>query len=125
MQTETDLQENPYRRKDHRQDDTPKIHGTFFHVKLIYMTLNFGFRYVLFFQEIVDALFQRRQIIRDAPRHFLSIRGEFNAADQVWRGLEPDVDVSREGFVDRILYRRALFRRQVQRARTSAGADAV
>ena len=35
MQTETDLQENPYRRKDHRQDDTPKIHGTFFHVKPI------------------------------------------------------------------------------------------
>ena len=80
-----------------------------------------GFRFVLLFQKFVDALFQRRQIIRDAPRHLLSIRGEFNAADQVWRGLEPDADFSREGFVERILYRRALLRRQVKRAAHERG----
>ena len=62
------------------------------------------------------SLFHRRQIIRDAPRHLLPIGGEFNAADQVWRGLEPDADFSREGFVERILYGRALVRGQVKRA---------
>src|SRR5208283_4018732 len=64
----------------------------------------------------MDAFFHRRQIIGDAPRQLLSIRGELNAADQVGRGLEPEVDFSRESFVERILYYRSLFRRQVKRA---------
>ena len=71
---------------------------------------------VLLLQKFVDALFQRREIIRDAPRHFLSIRGEFDAADQIRRGLEANVDFSRKGFIERVLYRRALLRRQVKRA---------
>ena len=44
----------------------------------------------LLFQQFADALLQRREIIRDAPRHLLSVRGEFDAADQVRRGLEPE-----------------------------------
>src|SRR5450759_270281 len=83
--------------------------------------LRFSLGFVLLFQEFIDAFFQRHQIIGDAPRHLLSIRGEFNAADQIWRGLEPDVDFGREGFVERILYRRALFRRQVKRAAHERG----
>jgi hypothetical protein len=51
-------------------------------------TFGFGFGLVLLLQQFADALFQRRQIIRDAPRHLLSIRGEFDTADHVWRGLE-------------------------------------
>ena len=80
-----------------------------------------GFRFVLLFQKFADALFQRREVIRDAPSHFLSIRGEFDPADQVRRGLEPDADFSREGLVERILYRRALLRRQVERAAHERG----
>src|ERR1035438_3214751 len=76
----------------------------------------FGFRFVLLFQKLVDALLKRHQIIRDAPRHLLPIRGEFNADDQVWRGLKPDANFSRERFVERILYSRALLRRHVKRA---------
>src|SRR5579872_4245973 len=60
------------------------------------------FRFV--FQKLVDALFKRRQIIRDAPSQLLPVRSEFNAADQVWRSLEPDAYFSREGFVERVLY---------------------
>src|ERR1017187_3133946 len=81
----------------------------------------FGFRFVLLFQKFVAALLKRHQIIRDAPRHLLPIRGEFNAADQVWRGLEPDANFSREGFVERILYGRALLRRHVKRAAHNRG----
>src|ERR1019366_6146695 len=83
--------------------------------------LDLGFSFVLLFQKFVDAFFERGQIISDAPRHFLSIRGEFDSADQVRRGLEPDVDFSREGFVERILYRRALLRRQIKRAAHERG----
>ena len=81
----------------------------------------FGFRLVLSFQELTDALFQRRKVIRDAPSNFLSIRGECDAADQVRRGLEPDVDFGREGLGERLLYRRALLRRQVERAAQERG----
>jgi hypothetical protein len=80
---------------------------------------------VLLFQQFIDALFQRRQIIRDAPRHLLSIRGEFDAADQVWRGLETDVDFSREGFVERILYRARCSAGRSKALRTSAGQTLV
>lgn len=58
METETDLQENPYGRKYHRQDDTQNIHCTTFHVELNYTISTVGFRLVLFFQDIVDTLFQ-------------------------------------------------------------------
>ena len=85
------------------------------------LELGFRFRFVLLFQKFADALFQRREVIRDAPGDFLSIRGEFDPADQVRRGLEPDVDFSREGFVERILYRRTLLRRQVKRAAHERG----
>ena len=51
------------------------------------------------------ALFQRREIIRDAPGHLLSVGGQFDAADQFRHGLELDVNISREGFVDRFLDR--------------------
>ena len=85
----------------------------------------FGFRLawlqLLLVKKFVDALFQRRQVIRDAPRHLLSVRGEFNAADQVRRGLEPDADFGREGLVERILYGRALLRGQVKRAAHERG----
>src|ERR1035441_219279 len=67
-------------------------------------------------QQFAGALFHRRQIIRDAPRHLLPVRGEFNAADQVWRGLEPDANFSRKGLVERVLYGRALVRGQLKRA---------
>src|SRR5664280_2828870 len=73
--------------------------------------LGLGFRLVLLFQKFADALFQRREVIGDAPSYFLSIRGEFDPADQVRRGLEPDADFSREGFIERVLYRRALLHR--------------
>src|ERR1039457_3783361 len=68
------------------------------------LRLSFDYRFVVLFQEFIDTFFQRHEIIRDAPRHLFSSRGELNAADHVRRGLEPDVDVSREGFVERILY---------------------
>ena len=83
--------------------------------------LGFRFRFVLFFQKLTDALFQRREVIRDAPGYFLSIRGEFDPADQVRRGLEPDVNFGREGLVERILDCRALRRRQVKRAAHERG----
>jgi len=41
--------------------------------------------------------------------------------DQVWRGFELDVDFSREGFVERILYCRTLFLGQVKRAAHEGG----
>ena len=85
------------------------------------LRLGFRFRFVLFFQEFTDALFQRREVIRDAPSNFLSIRGEFDTADQVRRGLEPDVDFGREGLVERLLDCRALLRRQVKRAAQERG----
>ena len=72
-------------------------------------------------QQFADALFQRREIIRDAPRHLLSVRGEFDPADQIRRGLEAERDVGREGFVERLLYRRALLRGQVERAAHERG----
>jgi len=50
-----------------------------------------------------------------------AVRGEFNAADQVRRGLKPDADFSREGFVERVLYSRALLRRQVKRTAHERG----
>jgi len=40
---------------------------------------------------------------------------------QVWRGFELDVDFSREGFVERILYCRTLFLGQVKRAAHEGG----
>src|ERR1039458_5010651 len=80
-----------------------------------------GFRFVLLFQKFIDALFHRRQIIRDAPSHLMPIRGELNAADQVRRGLEPDANIGREGLVERILYGRALLRRHVKRAAHNRG----
>src|SRR5450830_750928 len=46
----------------------------------------------------------------------MSIRGQFNAAEQFWRSLEADVDVSRKGFVKRILYHRTLLCSQLIRA---------
>ena len=61
-----------------------------FGLRFFRFRLGFGFRFVLLFQKFVDAFFQRRQIIRDAPRHLLSTRGEFDSADHVRRGLEPD-----------------------------------
>ena len=84
-------------------------------------SLQVWLRFVLLLQKLADALFQRREIIRDAPGHLLSVRGEFDPADQVRRGLEADVDVGREGFVERILDRRALLRRQVERAAHERG----
>src|ERR1035441_1288104 len=75
-----------------------------------------GVSFVLLLQKLCHALLKRHQITRNAPRHLLPIRGEFNAADQVWRGLEPDANFSRERFVERILYGRALLRRHVKRA---------
>ena len=42
-----------------------------------------GNRFILLFQKFIYAFFQRCQVIRYAPGYFLSIRGEFNAADQV------------------------------------------
>jgi len=65
--------------------------------------LGFGFNPGLRFQQFVDALFQRREVIRDAPSELLSIRGELDPADQIRRSLELDVDFRREGPVDRIL----------------------
>ena len=44
--------------------------------------LGFGFSLTALFQQFVDALFQRREVVRDAPRHFLSVRGELDPADQ-------------------------------------------
>ena len=52
----------------------------------------------------------------------MPIGGKFNAANQVWRGLEADADFSREGFVERVLYGRALVRRQVEGAAHRGGA---
>jgi hypothetical protein len=46
----------------------------------------------------------------------LSIRGELDAADHVWRGLETDLRFSREGFVERTLYRSSLLRWQLEGA---------
>ena len=43
-------------------------------------------------------------------------------ADQVRRGLEPDVDLSREGLAEGILYGRALLPRQVKSAAHKRGA---
>ena len=47
---------------------------------------------------------------------FLAVRREFDAADQLRRGLEPDADFGGEGLVERILDRRALLRWQFERA---------
>ena len=78
--------------------------------------LGLGFRLVLLLQKLAHALFQRREVLRDAPAHSLPVRGELDPADQVRRGLEPDADLRREGLVERILYRRALLRGQLERA---------
>ena len=51
----------------------------------------FGFRFVLFLQKLANTLFQRHEVVRDAPGYFLSLGGEFDATDQVRRSLEPDV----------------------------------
>ena len=87
--------------------------------------LGFRFRFVFFFQKFTDILFQRGQIIRDAPSNFLSTRRELYNAHQVGRGLEPHWNFSREGLVDRILYCGALLLRQVNALRTTAGPDPV
>ena len=52
---------------------------------------------------------------------FLSIRREFDPADQVRRRLEPDLDLGRERLVERFLDRRALRRRQVKCAAHERG----
>ena len=67
-------------------------------------------------QQVADALLQRSQIIRDAPRHLLSARRELDSTDQIRRGLEPDLDAGRENFFERPAYRRALLLGQVERA---------
>ena len=92
----------------------------------------FGFRFGFVFAlgyEVCRSLFRSSSTsfpsISDNPRcstqPFARFVDEFNAADQVSRGLKTDVDIGREGFVQRILYRCALLRGQVKRARTSAG----
>ena len=45
---------------------------------------------------------------------FLSIRRKLDAADQLRHGLELDVNIGREGFVECFLYRRVLLRRQME-----------
>ena len=72
-------------------------------------------------QQFTDALFHRRQIVRDTPRHLLPIGGEFNAADQVWRGLETDADFRRECLVERVLYGGALVRGKFEGAAHDTG----
>ena len=67
-------------------------------------------------QKFAGALFQRREIIRDAPGHLLSVGGEFDAADQLRRGLELDLSVRGEGFLHRTFDRALLCRRQIERA---------
>ena len=67
-------------------------------------------------QKFAGALFQRRQIIRDAPGDLVSVGGEIDAADQLRRGLELDMSVRGEGFLHRTFDRGLLCRRQIERA---------
>ncbi len=59
-------------------------------------------------QKFGDALLQRREIVRDAPGHLLSVGGEFDAADQLRRGLELDVNIRREVSLSAFCMRRVL-----------------
>jgi hypothetical protein len=82
------------------------------------MVLDFSI--VLFIQKFADALFQRRQIIRDAPRHLCPF--VVSSMPLIRSGAVSNLmDLSREGFVERILYRRALLRGQVKRAAHERG----
>ena len=75
-----------------------------------------GFGLGILVQKFAGALFQRRQIIRDAPGYLVSIGGEFDTADQLRRGLELDMSVRGERFLHRTFDRGPLCRRQIERA---------
>src|SRR5271166_2890574 len=82
--------------------------GLGFTVRLRFgFNLWFGIRFRLWLrldvlvQEFTGALFQRREIIVDAPGDLVSIRGELDAADQLRRGLELDLSVRGERFLHR------------------------
>src|SRR6202042_369092 len=72
-------------------------------------------------QKPVYALFQRCEIVRDVPAHFLATRDELDPADEIRRGFELDVDIRGKRFVERILDCRALSRGQLERAAEERG----
>src|SRR5271157_6568016 len=92
----------------------------------LWLRLGFGLRLGLGFglrlglgilvQKFARALFQRREIIRNAPGYLVSIGGEFNTADQLRRGLELDMSVRGERYLYRTFDRGPLCRRQIEGA---------
>src|SRR5580704_17598266 len=75
-----------------------------------------AFRDGLFIQKFTNAPFEGREVIRDAPRNLLAVRGELNPTDKIRSGLKTDADFRSEGFVESILYGSALLRRQIESA---------
>src|SRR5580698_5614288 len=69
-----------------------------------------AFRDGLSIQKFTNAPFEGREVIRDAPGNLLAVRGELNPTDQIRSGLKTDADFRSEGFVESILYGRALLR---------------